>query len=187
MELNWEPLPPFPQSKTFGNKYEKRVLKQWLWLKPLQAKNLVVEAVAELWTGVFRLCSRGFASGIISEHPRAVAGMLLEWLCFPNSPCRGEVHQPLVLHRTLPALLWILLLPLAFLILCLQFPALSFSRRQEHPAPFRESLCNESFALIWAGFSQMLQSREAYTGLRSAMGTQPWFDNLGMVYLKFKT
>lgn len=70
MELNWEPLPPFPQSKTFGNKYEKRVLKQWLWLKPLQAKNLVVEAVAELWTGVFRLCSRGFASGIISGTPK---------------------------------------------------------------------------------------------------------------------
>lgn len=98
----------------------------------------------------------------------AVAAVLPEWLCFPNSLCR-EVHQPLVQHRTLPPRLWILLLALAFLILCLQFPAPSFSRHREHPAPFRESLCNESFALIWAGFSQMLQSRE---GLHSAQVCQ---------------
>lgn len=134
------------------------MLKQWLWIKPLQAKSLFVKAVAELWTGVFRLCSGGFPSG-------SWRNLRLEWLWFSNSLCR-EVTSPSYstgpcLLSSSPPLLWILLLPLAFFILCLQFPALSFSRHQEHPAPFRESLCNESFALIWAGFSQMLQSWES--------------------------
>lgn len=92
--------------------------------------------------------------GWSQEHPTAMAGML------PKFPLQRRSAPAPRAAQDLASSSLALLLPLAFLTLCLQFPALSFSWRQEHPAPFRESLCNESFALIWAGFSQMLQSWE---------------------------
>lgn len=97
MELNWEPLPPFPQSKTFKNKYLKRVLKQWLWLKPLQAKNLLVEAVAEMCGLVCSGCiPEGFhqGAGVISGTPNGhgwnVPGMTL----LPKFPLQRSAPAP---------------------------------------------------------------------------------------------
>lgn len=94
--------------------------------------------------------------GWSQEHPTAVAGMAL----LPKFP---QQRRSAPAPRTAQDFASPPLDPAAAFGIPYPLPAIPssvLSQHQEHPAPFRESLCNASFALIWAGFSQMLQSWE---------------------------